>query len=69
MQQYIETMVAVFKEVARVLMNHGTVWLNLGDTYATDPEKGRAAGVKEGDLVGIPWRVALAMQSAGWYLR
>jgi len=26
-------------------------------------------GVKEKDLVGIPWRVAFALQSDGWYLR
>ena len=68
-QQYIVTLLAVFREVSRVLMHDGTLWLNLGDTYASNVEKGRRAGVKEGDLVGIPWRVALAMQDAGWYLR
>lgn len=26
-------------------------------------------GLKEKDLVGIPWRVALALQAEGWYLR
>lgn len=28
-----------------------------------------APGLKSKDLVGIPWRVALALQSDGWYLR
>lgn len=28
-----------------------------------------APGIKQKELVGIPWRVALAMQSAGWFLR
>lgn len=33
-------------------------------------EKGCSrAGVKKGELVGVPWRVALALQADGWYLR
>ena len=32
--EYVETMVKVFREVARVLKPTGTVWLNLGDSYA-----------------------------------
>jgi len=31
--------------------------------------KGRTEGLKNKDLVGIPWRVAFALQEAGWYLR
>jgi DNA modification methylase len=31
---YVETLVAVFREVRRVLRDDGTVWLNLGDSYA-----------------------------------
>lgn len=88
--EYVDTMVEVFREVWRVLRPDGTVWLNLGDTYATrpcgdrhtfDPKyngRARAAGypnrcgphgVKHKDLVGIPWRVALALQDDGWWLR
>ena len=29
----------------------------------------KQAGLKEKDLIGIPWRVAFALQSYGWYLR
>lgn len=29
----------------------------------------RLAGLKHKDLVGIPWRVAFALQERGWYLR
>ena len=54
---YIETLVRVFGEVQRVLRRDGTLWLNLGDSYA------------EKDLLGIPWRVAFALQADGWYLR
>lgn len=35
----------------------------------TNGKKVNAPGLKAGDLVGIPWRFALAMQAAGWWLR
>ncbi len=56
--KYVEKMVAVFREVRRVLRDDGTVWLNLGDTYGSKKQ-----------LVGTPWRVAFALQDDGWYLR
>jgi DNA modification methylase len=54
---YVERLVAVFREVSRILTDDGTLWLNLGDTYGN---KG---------LLGVPWRVALALQEDGWRLR
>jgi DNA modification methylase len=57
-------MVAVFSEIRRVLSDDGTLWLNLGDTYANGGE-----GLKPKDLIGVPWRTALALQQDGWYLR
>lgn len=90
-EAYIAKMVAVFREVRRVLRDDGTLWLNLGDSYNAHPGQRKttdAAGPKqvtnEGaqcapsryvgnlkpkDLVGIPWRVAFALQSDGWWLR
>jgi len=88
-EEYVEKLVAVFREVKRVLRDDGTCWLNLGDTYATGtraarkPSTGVLAhhtaqdttrvgtpkGLKTKDLVGIPWRVAFALQADGWYLR
>lgn len=88
-EAYVENMVAVFREVKRVLRKDGTCWVNLGDSYAvnggartygsTDGATGRgnAPGgprrapetLKPKDLVGIPWRVAFALQADGWYLR
>src|SRR5690606_20470253 len=87
-EEYIEKMVEVFREVRRVLRDDGTLWLNLGDSYATKPCGGigsnakvtatkkaiqKSAGIPQGlkpkDLVGIPWRVAFALQADGWYLR
>ncbi len=63
-EEYVAKMVGVFKEVRRVLRDDGTLWLNLGDSYA-----GRRGNLKHKDLVGIPWRVAFALQADGWYLR
>ena len=56
-QEYVAKMVEVFREVRRVLVCDGSLWLNLGDCY------------EDKNLVGIPWRVALALQADGWYLR
>jgi DNA modification methylase len=61
---WIEAMVEVFREVWRVLRPDGTVWLNLGDKYA-----GPGGDLKEKDLMGLPWRVAFALQADGWWLR
>ncbi len=55
--EYIQKMVRVFREVRRVLRNDGTLWLNLGDSLHNK------------NLMGIPWRVALALQTDGWFLR
>jgi site-specific DNA-methyltransferase (adenine-specific) len=110
---FVSEMVSVFREVRRVLRDDGTLWLNLGDSYAAqrggtrmpaetlaggkngksgdfDAYRGRGApsdrevaaesqgvahrnalaiGLKHKDLIGIPWRVAFALQADGWYLR
>ena len=86
-EEFVENLVNVFREVKRVLRDDGTVWLNLGDSYAGNNSRasnnGRAGfgtkregvftktgtGLKTKDLVGIPWRVALALQQDAWYLR
>jgi DNA modification methylase len=108
--EYVAKMVAVFREVRRVLAGDGTLWLNLGDSYATgagkvgdcpgggaqgeawkkkgpsraqvpdgknpnacvptfQPNRMPLPGLKAKDLIGIPWRVAFALQADGWYLR
>lgn len=112
---YVSKLVNVFREVRRVLRDDGTLWLNLGDSYAAGrggtsmpaetlaggkggkgddtAHRGRLAqvpngknpnapiatyqphrnagaiGLKHKDLIGIPWRVAFALQQDGWYLR
>lgn len=106
-EAYVVAMVAVFREVRRVLRKDGTLWLNLGDSYCSQgglhdgrgdnqpgvgakeiwhngngradgivDSRGQrnrngvfAAGLKPKDLVGIPWRVAFALQADGWWLR
>lgn len=57
-QEYVQNLVEVFRHVRSLLSDDGTLWLNLGDSY----------GDKK-NLLGIPWRVALALQDDGWILR
>jgi len=57
-KEFIDNLVNVFKEVKRVLRDDGTVWLNIGDSYGNEKH-----------LLGIPWRVAFAMQDDDWILR
>lgn len=85
---YVETMRQVFAEAHRVLADDGTLWLNLGDSYAYPPgSAGRQGNGQRRDraftaearpgtrdippknLLGIPWRVAFALQDDGWILR
>lgn len=98
---YLAALVAVFREVRRVLRSDGTLWLNLGDLYCANSvrrENGNrdqpiagggdlpqwsdyaanghakyaarmGSGLKPKDLVGLPWRVAFALQADGWWLR
>jgi DNA modification methylase len=106
---YVQQLVEVFRAVRRVLRDDGTLWLNLGDSYANSGGSGGARtrgglaaaaqkadgkprnpdnradkdgalfaayrpstvgnGIKPKDLIGIPWRVAFALQADGWYLR
>jgi len=61
---FVARLVEVFRDVRRVLRADGVMFLNLGDSYA-----GSASGIKPKDLVGIPWRVAFALQADGWWLR
>jgi len=100
-EEFVENLVQVFREVKRVLRDDGTVWLNLGDSYANQRGKGadtikninvnthgykkpthkqeqtnknfnhklNYGFLKPKNLVGIPWRVAFALQADGWYLR
>jgi DNA modification methylase len=101
--EFVAGMVEVFREVRRVLRDDGTLWLNLGDSYAGSwgaqssehagkhapnvsamsanqvkaaairasgtGSLGRAPGLKPKDLIGVPWRVAFALQLDGWWLR
>ena len=92
---FVSRLVDVFREVRRVLRDDGTLWVNLGDSYAgyhgnknalmpTSATNGwtngtnensrgdkrpQDIGLKQKDLLGIPWRVAFALQADGWYLR
>lgn len=91
--EFVNALVTVLREVRRVLTDDGTLWLNLGDSYARNPAKGQhkpgdsgkqaylydtgggrasctsQTGLADKQLIGIPWRVAFALQADGWILR
>jgi DNA modification methylase len=106
--RYVARMRSVFRLVRELLADDGTLWLNLGDSYASPracggigasstingqrtqeefrkasramksrikppavggPNRREQRGLKEKDLIGMPWRVAFALQADGWYLR
>jgi DNA modification methylase len=92
--EYIAELVEVFRCVRDVLADDGTMWVNIGDSYArtggTDRKVSASAkvgstkntmkqmsdrtsrspiGLKEKDLIGIPWMLAFALRADGWYLR
>lgn len=90
---YVKHIVQVFRDVWRVMRDDGSLWCNMGDSYASgelgrhdrsDEYKGEfqsakrhgprkkhkmTISLKPKDLVGMPWRVAFALQADGWYLR
>ena len=92
-EEYINNMVDIFRLVRDNLMDDGTLWLNIGDSYYNyRPGKGglpkqtvsntkqdlpdqcnrranKLEGLKEKDLIGIPWMLAFALRADGWYLR
>ena len=83
-EEYLQALVTVFREVRRVLRPDGTLWVNVGDSYATKagsqpPTNTRNScghtakrvpqGYKKKDLIGIPWQLAFALRADGWYLR
>lgn len=99
--EYIANLVQVFRGVRELLSDDGTLWVNIGDSYAgaasehkdegsfgkhsfvakktqggipTDGRKRRTKnlkdkGIKQKDLIGIPWMLAFALRADGWYLR
>ena len=99
-ESYVQEIVKTFSYVWDILSDDGTLWLNIGDSYASngcyinawlEKEKnqnkkhlhtsnsfrysdrkairGGEYNIKKKDLIGIPWRVAFALQDFGWYLR
>jgi DNA modification methylase len=77
---YVRHIVEVLREVRRTLRAGGTLWLNLGDSYAANGGERRCGSsdsfirrgappvarpqpaLKPKDLIGVPWRVAFALQ-------
>ncbi len=56
-EEYVERLVNIFQLTHKILKPEGSLWLNIGDKY------------HKKNLMGLPWRVALALQDSGWILR
>ncbi|AOZ06723.1 DNA-methyltransferase [Cupriavidus malaysiensis] len=99
LREFLANMVEVFDLARELLADDGTLWLNMGDSYAgswgsqgreysgvavsalsarqvaASQRKAsgtgtiREPGIKAKDLMGQPWRLAFALQDAGWWLR
>ena len=54
---YVSRILDIFDEVHRVLKPTGSLWLNVGDKYL------------DGELLGMPWQIALGLKERGWRLR
>lgn len=54
---YVERLVELFSELKRVVKPTGSAWIVIGDKYLA------------GQLLGMPWRLAIALQDDGWMLR
>lgn len=84
-EKYIDNLIFLFRDIRRVLKDDGTLWVNLGDSYAGNCSRtstGRCGmgkeregvftkggGLQAKQLMGIPWKFAFAMQNDGWFLR
>jgi site-specific DNA-methyltransferase (cytosine-N4-specific) len=68
-QEFIDNLVEVFACVWDILEDDGTLWVNLGDSYANNNLNTNEYKYKQKDLMGMPWRLAFALQDFGWYLR
>lgn len=62
---WVDELRLVFRGLKRVLKSTGSVWLNLGDSYA----KGASDGATRKSLLLAPERLALALVEDGWILR
>ncbi|WP_430434273.1 DNA-methyltransferase [Methyloversatilis sp.] len=101
--EFLAQLVEVFDLCRQLLTDDGTLWLNMGDSYASSwgaqsrehagkhapnvsaisanqvkaaqlrstgtGSLSRTPGLKPKDLIGQPWRLAFALQDAGWWLR
>jgi len=83
-EEFLANMVEVFREARRVLRADGVCFVNMGDSYNANTGKGfngqkryddanrntkRPSVLPAKNLLGMPWRLALALQADGWWLR
>ncbi len=84
-EEHIEKLIIGFRQVRRVLRDDSVLWLNYGDKYtggncgggnkqdtntgSLDARTAKVNNLADGNLIGLAWRLALALQADDWYLR
>ncbi|MGY1607267.1 DNA-methyltransferase [Geodermatophilus sp. SYSU D00700] len=73
-EDYVERLVKIYREIYRVLADDGTAWLNIGDSYfnrtiTVGGKPPRTGWRRHKQLSLIPFRVALALEDDGWWVR
>lgn len=68
-EEYVKSLVDIFREVKRTLKPQGTAWLNIGDCYINGAKVCDPAWRRNKQLALIPFRVAIALQEDGWWVR
>lgn len=71
---YVENVVKVYRELYRVLADDGTAWLNIGDSYfnktvTVNGKPPRSGWKRNKQLSLVPFKVALALEDDGWWVR
>lgn len=56
-QEYVDRLAELFSQLRTVVKPTGSLWMVIGDKY------------RNGELLGMPWRVCLALKDTGWILR
>lgn len=67
-QDYLSQLVKIFDIVRDLLADDGSLWLNMGDTLVSSFRE-KNSRLPKNNILGLPWRLAFALQDANWFLR
>ena len=68
-QMFVDHLLEIFDECKRILKPTGSLWVNLGDSYAGSGGKNMRDDIKDRSLIGVPQRFMIGMIDRGWICR